>query len=85
MIVVIGLSGLGKPLGAEWVHRPELYSKLVDLPLGETLQSQHLVKGLISFLFQLIMRKGCMLVAGYPVLSSAGTVVQAKRLFLLPG
>ncbi len=45
---VIGLSGLGKPLSEEWVHRPELYSKLVDLPLGETLESHHLVKGLIS-------------------------------------
>lgn len=48
VIVVIGLSGLGKPLGEEWVHRPELYSKLVDLPLGETLESHHLVTGLIS-------------------------------------
>ena len=48
VIVVIGLSGLGKPLGEEWVHRPELYSKLIDLPLGEILESHHLVKGLIA-------------------------------------
>lgn len=48
VITVIGLSGLGKPLQGEWVHRPEYYSKLVDLPLGETLESHHLVKGLIS-------------------------------------
>lgn len=48
VITVIGLSGLGKPLQGEWVHRPELYSQLVGLPLGETLESQHLVKGLIS-------------------------------------
>jgi molybdenum cofactor cytidylyltransferase len=48
VITVIGLSGLGKPLQAEWVHRPELYSNLVGLPLGETLESHHLVKGLIS-------------------------------------
>jgi len=48
VITVIGLSGLGKPLRGDWVHRPELYSKLVDLPLGETLESHHLVKGLIS-------------------------------------
>jgi molybdenum cofactor cytidylyltransferase len=48
VITVIGLSGLGKPLSSEWVHRPELYSSLVGLPLGETLESQHLVRGLVS-------------------------------------
>jgi len=48
VFTVIGLSGLGKPLQEEWVHRPELYSRLVDLPLGEILESRHLVKGLIS-------------------------------------
>ena len=48
VITVIGLSGLGKPLREDWVHRPELYSKLVGLPLGEIMESHHLVKGLIS-------------------------------------
>ena len=48
VITVIGLSGLGKPLREDWVHRPEDYSKLVDLPLGEILESHHLVRGLIS-------------------------------------
>ena len=48
VITVIGLSGLGKPLNGDWVHRPELYSSLVDLPLGSTLASEHLVKELIS-------------------------------------
>ena len=48
VITVIGLSGLGKPLQDDWVHRPEYYAKLVDLPVGETLESHHLVKGLIS-------------------------------------
>jgi molybdenum cofactor cytidylyltransferase len=48
VITVIGLSGLGKPLREEWVHRPELYSKLVNLPVGDILESHHLVKGLIS-------------------------------------
>ena len=48
VIVVIGLSGLGKPLLADWVHRPELYSRLVDLPLGRVLESEHLVRGLVS-------------------------------------
>ena len=48
VITVIGLSGLGKPLNERWVHRPELFSKLVDLPLEAEINSQHLVKALIS-------------------------------------
>ncbi len=48
VITVIGLSGLGKPLTEEWVHRPEIYSSLVGLPLGARLESEHLVQGLIS-------------------------------------
>jgi len=48
VITVIGLSGLGKPLTEEWVHRPKIYSSLVDLPLGERLESEHLVKALTS-------------------------------------
>ncbi len=48
VITVIGLSGLGKLLTEEWVHRPDLYSSLVDLPLGARLESEHLVKALTS-------------------------------------
>ncbi len=48
VITVIGLSGLGKPLCEHWVHRPELYSRLVGLPVGDILESQHLVRGLVS-------------------------------------
>ncbi len=48
VITVIGLSGLGKPLRDDYVHRPELYAKLVDLSIGEILESHHLVRGLIS-------------------------------------
>jgi molybdenum cofactor cytidylyltransferase len=48
VIVVAGLSGLGKPLRGEWVHRPELYSDLVNLPLGEEIHSSHIVKALVS-------------------------------------
>jgi len=48
VITVIGLSGLGKPLNAEWVHRPEIFSSLVDLPLGARIESEHLVKALVS-------------------------------------
>jgi molybdenum cofactor cytidylyltransferase len=48
VITVIGLSGLGKPLNEEWVHRPELFSSLVGLPMGARIESEHLVKALIS-------------------------------------
>ena len=48
VITVIGLSGLGQPLSEKWVHRPELFSKLVDLELGVEIHSHHLVKALIS-------------------------------------
>lgn len=48
VITVVGLSGLGKPLDGDRVHRPEIYSRLVGLPEGEILESQHLVKELIS-------------------------------------
>ena len=33
--VVVGLSGLGKPLEEAWVHRPERFSALTGLPLGQ--------------------------------------------------
>jgi probable selenium-dependent hydroxylase accessory protein YqeC len=35
VVVVCGLKALGKPLTAEWVHRPELFAKLCGLQLGE--------------------------------------------------
>ena len=37
VVVVVGLSGLGKTLSAEWVHRPRLFSALSGLSLGEQL------------------------------------------------
>jgi molybdenum cofactor cytidylyltransferase len=48
VITVIGLSGLGKALNEKCVHRPELFSRLVELPLGSKIKSQHLVKALTS-------------------------------------
>lgn len=48
VIVLVGLSGLGKQLNDKWVHRPELFSKLVDIPLGTELGSHHLVTALTS-------------------------------------
>jgi molybdenum cofactor cytidylyltransferase len=48
VFTVIGLSGLGKPLTEKWVYRPEIFSKLVSLPLGGEIESQHLVEYLVS-------------------------------------
>jgi molybdenum cofactor cytidylyltransferase len=48
VITVIGLSGLGKPLNENWVHRPDLFSELVGLPLGGEIYSSHLVTALVS-------------------------------------
>jgi len=48
IIVVAGLSGLGKPLNEKWVHRPEIFSDLVGIPLGSEVTSQHLAAALTS-------------------------------------
>jgi molybdenum cofactor cytidylyltransferase len=48
IIVVVGLSGLGKPLNEKWVHRPEIFSDLVGVPLGSEVTSQHLAAALTS-------------------------------------
>lgn len=48
VIAVIGLSGLGKPLNEKWVHRPEYFSRLVDLPFESVINSHHLVHALTS-------------------------------------
>jgi len=37
VVVIAGLSGLGKPLLPEWVHRPERFSALSGLELGATI------------------------------------------------
>ncbi|MCK4490431.1 MAG: putative selenium-dependent hydroxylase accessory protein YqeC, partial [Anaerolineales bacterium] len=49
VIVVAGLSGLGKPLNENWVHRPEIFSDLVGVPLGSEVTSQLLAAALTSF------------------------------------
>jgi molybdenum cofactor cytidylyltransferase len=44
IVVVAGLTGLGKPLSGEWVHRPERFGELAGLRDGETITPQALVK-----------------------------------------
>lgn len=48
VVVVAGLSALGKPLGKEWVHRPENFSKLSGLSLGELVTREGLLKVLVN-------------------------------------
>jgi probable selenium-dependent hydroxylase accessory protein YqeC len=43
VIVVVGLSVIGKPLNAEAVFRPELFSNLTGLPIGAPIQLDHIV------------------------------------------
>lgn len=44
VVVVAGLSGLGKPLTSEWVHRPERFASLSGLSLGQTITPQALAQ-----------------------------------------
>lgn len=45
--VVAGLSALGKPLNAEWVHRPEIFSALSDTPLDAPITPEGLMRLLL--------------------------------------
>jgi molybdenum cofactor cytidylyltransferase len=46
VVVVAGLSGLGKPLTEEFVHRPEIFARLSSLKLGETITPEALIREL---------------------------------------
>ena len=43
-VVVAGLSGLGKPLSAEWVHRPEQFGAVTGLSPGEPITIEALAQ-----------------------------------------
>ena len=40
VVVVAGLSALGKPLSSKWVHRPEIFSRLSGLNVGDVITHQ---------------------------------------------
>lgn len=44
VVQVVGLSGLGKPLASGQVHRPEIFGKLGQLNMGETVSAEALVR-----------------------------------------
>ena len=48
IVVVAGLSGLGKPLTKKWVHRPEIFALLSGLNLGEAVSVEGICRILIN-------------------------------------
>jgi molybdenum cofactor cytidylyltransferase len=44
VVVVAGLSGLGKPLTSEWVHRPEMFAHISGLQIGERITTSALAR-----------------------------------------
>jgi molybdenum cofactor cytidylyltransferase len=48
VVLVAGMSGLGKPLTADWVHRPEIFSRISGLALGEEISVRALARVLVS-------------------------------------
>ncbi len=48
VIVVAGISGLGKPLSADWVHRPERFGEIAGLQPGDPISEEALQKVLLS-------------------------------------
>jgi molybdenum cofactor cytidylyltransferase len=43
VVVVAGLSGLGKPLTGEYIHRPEIFARLCGLGIGDTVTPEAIV------------------------------------------
>jgi molybdenum cofactor cytidylyltransferase len=48
VLVIAGLSGLGRPLNTAWVHRPEIFAQLSGLATGQPVTSAALVHVLTS-------------------------------------
>ena len=44
VVQVVGLSGLGKLLGDEYVHRPEIFSRISGLNMGATVTAEELTR-----------------------------------------
>jgi molybdenum cofactor cytidylyltransferase len=48
VVVIAGLSAIGKPLSQDWVHRPELYVKLSGLDMGQEISPNVITRVLID-------------------------------------
>ena len=49
VVGVVGLAGIGKPLGDEFIHRPEIFSELSGLKMDEIVTSEALMRVLTHF------------------------------------
>lgn len=47
VLVCVGLSAVGKPLDSHWVHRPELFSDLTKLTIGQTIDPSALCSAML--------------------------------------
>ncbi|GJQ51428.1 MAG: hypothetical protein HKUEN02_02750 [Anaerolineaceae bacterium] len=47
VVTVVGLSGLGKPLTEEYVHRPEIFAELSGAEVGQIIESNSLTRVLL--------------------------------------
>ncbi len=48
VVLIVGLSGLEKPLSSVWVHRPERFAQISGLEAGETITYEALERVLTS-------------------------------------
>lgn len=48
VVVVVGLSAIGKPLTSEWVHRAEIYAQLTHLHPGDPISLESVIAMLVS-------------------------------------
>ncbi|HKJ28099.1 MAG TPA: selenium cofactor biosynthesis protein YqeC, partial [Anaerolineales bacterium] len=48
VVVLAGMSGMGKPLGETWVHRPERFEALSGLKMGEAISPEALTRVLLA-------------------------------------
>lgn len=84
VVVIAGLSALGKPMTGEWVHRPEIFSELSGLSLGEILTSEAMVsvlghpngglKGIPKHARRILLLNQ----AGTPELQAAGQMIASR-------
>jgi molybdenum cofactor cytidylyltransferase len=48
VVVVAGMTGLGRPLDHHWVHRPEQFGQLAGLAAGQIITNEHLASVLTA-------------------------------------
>ena len=81
VVLMAGLSGLGKPLTSEWVHRPERFTEISGLAVGEAISLQALQRVLTSSNGGLKgIPDGCRRIVLFSQADSSETQAQAQRM-----